>query len=83
MEAEVTPWWEDNVGGVLCHAMACIERAHFYRYIVIGGKEFRQLACVRHADQENNFCPHCGHYLASKTTCPKCKRDKEGHVNAD
>lgn len=83
MEAEVTPWWEDHVGGTLCQAMSCLTRARFYRYVVLAGKEFRQLACPHHAEQENNFCPHCGHYLDGRAICPKCHRSKEAQVNAD
>lgn len=83
METEVTPWWENNVGVALCQAMACMQRSRFYRFIVIDGHEFRQFACERHADKENEFCEQCGHYLDSKTVCPRCGHSTEEHVNAD
>lgn len=83
MEVEVTPWRENRYYRSPCQARECHYQGTFYRFVTIDGPEFLQLACAEHADQENNFCPHCGHYLSDKQVCPKCHRGKEEQVDAE
>lgn len=83
MEAEVTHWRENHYYRQTCEVRECHYQGTFYRYITIDEHEFLQLACAEHAGEENNFCPHCGHYLADKQVCPKCRKGKEEMVDAE